>query len=295
MKATTQLRKLLEKGRKGKILVAPGAHDALSARLVEAAGFPAVYLTGYGAAASLLGQPDVGLLTLSEMAYQARRFAEAVNIPVIADGDTGFGNVVNVQRAVREYEAAGVAAIQLEDQVAPKKCGHMLGREVVPAEEMVGKIQAAVAARRDKDFVILARTDARTNHGIEEAIRRGKLYEKAGADVLFIESPESEKEMKMITGSFQVPVLANMLEKGRTPLKSVSELQQIGYDLVIFCVASTYISAKAVMDYLQELKKTGTTEHLIESKMLPFPDFNRFIGLDEIRAIEEKYGGAGRK
>jgi carboxyvinyl-carboxyphosphonate phosphorylmutase len=291
MKSTTQLRRLLERGEKGEILVAPGAHDALSARLVEAAGFDAVYLTGYGAAASLLGQPDVGLLTMSEMAYQARRFASAVNIPVIADGDTGFGNAVNVQRAVREYEAAGVAAIQLEDQVAPKKCGHMLGREVVPAEEMVGKIQAAVDVRKDKDFVILARTDARTDHGIAEAIRRGKLYEKAGADVLFVESPESEEEMKQITSSFAVPVLANMLEKGRTPLKSVEELQSLGYDLVIFCVASTYICAKAVMDYLQELKKAGTTKHLIEGKMLPFPDFNRFIGLDEIRAIEEKYGG----
>ncbi|MDR3349813.1 MAG: isocitrate lyase/PEP mutase family protein [Acidaminococcales bacterium] len=295
MKATTQLRKLLEKGQRGEILVAPGAHDALSARLVEAAGFNAVYLTGYGAAASLLGQPDVGLLTLSEMAYQARRFAGAVNIPVIADGDTGFGNAVNVQRAVREYEAAGVAAIQLEDQVAPKKCGHMLGREVVPAEEMAGKIQAAADARKDKDFVIVARTDARTDHGIEEAIRRGKLYEKAGADVLFIESPESEEEMKQITDSFDAPVLANMLEKGRTPLKSARELQAIGYAIVIFCVASTYVCAKAVMDYLQELKKAGTTERLIESKMLPFPEFNRFIGLDGIRAIEEKYGGAKSK
>jgi carboxyvinyl-carboxyphosphonate phosphorylmutase len=291
VKATTQLRQLLEKSKKGEILVAPGAHDALSARLVEAAGFNAVYMTGYGASASLLGRPDVGLLTLSEMANQAHRFASAVSIPVIADGDTGFGNAINVQRAVREYEAAGVAAIQLEDQVAPKKCGHMLGREIISAEEMVGKIQAAVEARQDPDFVILARTDARTNHGIEEAIRRGKMYEEAGADVLFIESPENEEEMKRITSSFHVPVLANMLEKGRTPLKSTQELQEIGYNLVIFCVASTYVSAKAVMDYLQELKKTGTTRHLIDGKMMPFPDFNSFIGLDEIREVERKYAG----
>ncbi|MEN6412303.1 MAG: isocitrate lyase/PEP mutase family protein [Veillonellales bacterium] len=291
MKSTTQLRHLLEKSNKGEILVAPGAHDALSARLVEAAGFNAVYMTGYGASASLLGKPDVGLLTLSEMANQAHRFASTVSVPVIADGDTGYGNAVNVQRSVREYEAAGAAAIQLEDQVAPKKCGHMLGREIIAAEEMVGKIQAAVEARKDKDFVILARTDARTNYGIEEAIRRGKLYQEAGADVLFIESPENVDEMKRITSSFQVPVLANMLERGRTPLLTTQELQAIGYNLVIFCVASTYVTAKAVFDYLLHLKKEGTTKDLIQDSMMPFPDFNKFIGLDEIRLIEKKYAG----
>ncbi|MEN6564842.1 MAG: isocitrate lyase/PEP mutase family protein [Veillonellales bacterium] len=291
MKSTTQLRHLLEKSNNGEILVAPGAHDALSAKLVEAAGFNAVYMTGYGASASLLGKPDVGLLTLSEMANQAHRFASAVSVPVIADGDTGYGNAVNVQRSVREYEAAGAAAIQLEDQVAPKKCGHMLGREIIAAEEMVGKIQAAVEARKDKDFVILARTDARTNYGIEEAIRRGKLYQEAGADVLFIESPENVDEMKRITSSFQVPVLANMLERGRTPLLTTQELQDIGYNLVIFCVASTYVTAKAVFDYLLHLKKEGTTKELIQDSMMPFPDFNKFIGLDEIRLIEKKYAG----
>lgn len=292
MKATTQLRRLLEKSAK-EILVAPGAYDALSARLIEVSGFNAVYLTGYGASASLLGKPDVELLTLTEMANQAHRFASAVDIPVIADGDTGYGNAVNVQRAVQEYEAAGAAAIQLEDQVAPKKCGHMLGREIISAEEMVGKIRAAVEARKDKDFVILARTDARTNFGIDEAIRRGKLYQDAGADVLFIESPENIDEMKQITSSFNVPVLANMLEKGRTPLLTTQELQDIGYNLVIFCVASTYIAAKAVLDYLCHLKKTGTTKDLIETAMMPFPDFNKFIGLDEIRLIEKKYAGRG--
>ncbi|MFY9416847.1 MAG: isocitrate lyase/PEP mutase family protein, partial [bacterium] len=171
MKKTTMLRKLLASK---EILVAPGAHDVMTAKIIEQAGFNAVYMTGYGASATILGRPDVGLLTLTEMATQARNIANAVNIPVIADADTGYGNVVNVMRTVREYEKAGVACIQLEDQVAPKRCGHMLGRDVIPMEEMVAKIRAAVEARQDPDLMIMARTDARTNYGIEEAIRRGK-------------------------------------------------------------------------------------------------------------------------
>ena len=167
------------------ILVMPGAYDALSAKLVEASGFPVAYMTGYGQSASKLGAPDVGLMTMSEMAERAKDMCAAVSIPVICDGDTGFGNVVNLVRTVREYERAGAAAIQIEDQRMPKKCGHMLGRQVVDAQEMVNKIQAACAARHDPDFLIIARTDARTNHGVEEAIRRAKLYEQAGADIIF--------------------------------------------------------------------------------------------------------------
>ena len=189
------------------IIVAPGAHDVLTAKIIQQVGFKAVYFTGYGQAASHLGSPDVGLLTMTEMVARVRNFVTAVDIPVIADGDTGFGNVINVMRTVCEYEAAGAAAIQIEDQVAPKKCGHMAGRQVVPVEEMVGKIKAAVAARQDPDFVIIARTDSRTSKGIDEAISRGKAYEAAGADVLFIESPESVAEMKLVTNSFTVPVL----------------------------------------------------------------------------------------
>ena len=249
MKKTTRLRELLAQPQ---ILVAPGAHDALSAKIVAKAGFDAVYFTGYGQAASHLGGPDVGLMTMTEMVMRARNFAAAVDVPVIADGDTGFGNVINVMRTVQEYEAAGVAAIQLEDQVAPKKCGHMTGRQVVPLEEMVGKIKAAVAARKDPDFVIIARTDARTNLGIEEALRRGKAFAEAGADVLFIESPESLEEMKLITSSFDIPVLANMVEGGRTPLMTAHELQELGYGLVIFPTSSTYITAQAVTRVMQE-------------------------------------------
>lgn len=183
---TTRLRQLLQQQ---EILVAPGAHDVLTAKIIEKVGFEAVYFTGYGQAASHLGTPDIGLLTMTEMVARVRNFVCALDIPVIADGDTGFGNAVNVMRTVREYEAAGAAAIQLEDQVAPKKCGHMTGRQVVSVEEMAGKIKAAVAARQDPDMVIIARTDARTALGIEEAVSRGKAYEAAGADVLFIESP----------------------------------------------------------------------------------------------------------
>lgn len=280
-----QLRELLAAK---EILVAPGAHDALTAKIIEMTGFKAVYMTGYGQAASHLGTPDVGLLTMSEMLARANNFASAVNVPVIADGDTGFGNAINVMRTVRQYEMAGVAAIQLEDQVAPKKCGHMTGRQVIPMEEMVGKIKAAVEARQNPDFVIIARTDARTVHGIEEAIRRGKAYEEAGADVIFIESPESEEEMKLITSSFNVPVLANMVEGGRTPLLSDKELEDLGYNLVIFPTASTYMTAQAMKNLMVELKDKGTTKDMVD-QMIPFPEFNKLIGLSEIRDLEAKF------
>lgn len=270
------------------ILVAPGAHDVLTAKIIEKAGFQAVYMTGYGQAASHLGTADVGLMTMSEMLTRANNFASAVNIPVIADGDTGFGNAINVMRTVRQYEMAGVAAIQLEDQVAPKKCGHMTGRQVIPVDEMVGKIRAAVEARQNPDFVIIARTDARTIHGIDEAIHRAKAYEEAGADIIFVESPESVEEMKRITSGFNVPVLANMVEGGRTPLLSARELEDLGYDLVIFPTASTYMAAQAMKNLMEELMKTGSTENLIPA-MISFPEFNELIGLTEIRELEAKF------
>jgi len=284
-KMTTRLRKLLSSN---EILVAPGAHDPLVAKIIEKEGFEAVYMTGYGTSASILGQPDVGLLTQTEMAYRAANIVEAVNIPVIADADTGYGNAINVQRTVRLYEKAGVACIQLEDQVAPKKCGHMLGREIISQEEMVGKIKAACDARVDEDLMIMARTDARTNYGIDAAIERGKAYEEAGADIIFVESPESVEEMKKITSSFRVPVLANMLEHGRTPLLSAKELETLGYDLVIFCVASTYVIAKAVTKLMRELKRTGTTVGMLDD-MIPFDEFNKLVGLNDIREKERKY------
>jgi len=289
MSATQDLRRLLQDAVGNKnILVLPGCHDVLTARIAEKAGFSAVYMTGYGTSASMLGQPDVGLLSMSEMVLRANHMASAVAVPVIADGDTGYGNAVNVMRTVREYEKAGVAGIQLEDQVLPKKCGHMLGREIVSTAEMVGKIRAAVDARRDASFAIVARTDARTKYGIEEALARAKAYEDAGADVLFVESPESEDEMRRITSSFRTPVLANMIEKGRTPFKSVSELRALGYHIALYCVSSTFVAAKAVHDLMQTLKATGTTAPHWTS-MLTFEEFNELVGLPGIRELEKKY------
>ncbi len=270
-----------------KLLVAPGAHDALTARVIEKAGFGAVYMTGYGQAASHLGCPDVGLLSLSEMVDRARNIADCVEIPVIADADTGFGNAVNVMRTVRLYEGAGVAAMQLEDQVAPKRCGHMLGREVVKKEEMVGKIKAAVDARSG-DMLIIARTDARTVLGIDEALDRGKAYEEAGADIIFIESPENEEEMKRINEVISIPTLANMVEGGRTPLLNNTELESLGFDLVIYPTASTYVTSKAMIDLMENLKATGTTAGMMD-QMVTFSQFNELIGLSTVNSLGDKY------
>lgn len=277
------------------ILVMPGAYDALSAKLIEAAGFPAAYLTGYGASASKLGSPDVGLMSMAEMVERTADMAAAVSIPVACDADTGFGSAVNVIRTVRAYERAGAAAIQLEDQVMPKKCGHMLGREVIPAQEMAEKIHAAAAARVDPDFLIIARTDARTTHGVEEAIRRGRLYEEAGADIIFIESLESVEEMRQVNREIRKPTIANMVEGGRTPFLSAPELQEIGYSLVVYPIAALYTATKAVYDMLVDFKKNGTPA-AYRDRMVDFSQFNEFIGLPAIRRIEAgDLGGVEKK
>ncbi|WP_461240267.1 isocitrate lyase/PEP mutase family protein [Paucilactobacillus sp. N302-9] len=286
-------KKLKARLQESEVLIAPGAYDPLCAKIIEKAGFEAVYMTGYGTSASVLGAPDVGLLTMTEMLERAQNISAAVNIPVIADADTGYGNAVNVMRVVRLYEKAGIAAIQLEDQVAPKKCGHMLGREIISQDEMVGKINAAADARQSENTLIMARTDARTNFGLEEALKRGHAYEKAGADILFIESVESEDEMRQVTSSFGVPVIANMIEHGRTPVKSKSELQDIGYDLAIYPCSSTFVVAKAMTDLMNHLKNQETTLDY-ENNMLTFDEFTNLAGLPEIRADEEKYK-TGRK
>ena len=235
MNGATKIRELFNAG---KFIVAPGAHDMLTAKIIADLGFDAVYMTGYGQSASHLGKPDVGLMTMTEMVARAANMVEATNIPVIADADTGFGNAVNVMRTVREYEKAGVAVIQLEDQVMPKKCGHMVGREVISKEEMLGKIHAAVDTRQG-DMMIMARTDARTVLGIDEAIERGIAYKEAGADIVFIESPESKDEMKLINEKVPALTLANMVEGGRTPMLKNDELKALGYNLVIYPTAST--------------------------------------------------------
>jgi carboxyvinyl-carboxyphosphonate phosphorylmutase len=282
-----QLRRLFqEKG----IVVAPGAHNGVSAKVIEKIGFKAIYATGYGASASVLGKPDIGLMTMSEMVAHMHNLVNATSLPIIADADTGYGNAINVMRTVQEYEQAGVAALQLEDQVMPKKCGHMLGRELISLKEMVGKIEAAVNARKDDDFMIIARTDARTKYGIEEAIRRGRAYEKAGADIIFIESPESLEEMKLINQSIRVPTLANMVENGRTPLLSSSELESMGYKLVIFPVTSVLAEASILFHVFKELHETGTTGNLVNKSILfDFEEFNCFLGAPEMRNLEKRY------
>ena len=282
-----KMRKLFEEK---KLVVAPGCHDALTAKIISYLGFDAVYMTGYGQSASHLGQPDVGLMTMSEMVMRASNTVEAAgNALVVADADTGFGNAVNVQRTIREYEKAGVAVIQLEDQVMPKKCGHMTGRQVVPMEEMVGKVKAAVDARQG-DMMIMARTDARTVHGIDVALERAHAYKEAGADIIFVESPESEEEMRRINSELPgVLTLANMVEGGRTPMFTYDKLSEFGYNLVIYPTASVYVTTKAMVDLWEGLKRDKTTETMIDN-MIDFPKFNEIMGLPEIRAIEANYG-----
>jgi 2,3-dimethylmalate lyase len=273
----------------GEMVLAPGCYDALGARLVEEAGFPAAYMTGFGSAASLLGRPDIGLMTLSEMVDNARRIAQAVEIPVIADADTGYGNAINVIRTVREYESAGVAGIHLEDQVMPKKCGHLEGKEVVPAAEMVAKVSAAVAARRSPEFLIIARTDARAVEGLEAALARGRLYREAGADALFIEAPQSTEEIEAVARRFpDVPLLFNYAEGGKTPAVSYEFLRELGFRLVIFPLSVLLAATAAMRSVLAQIKADGTPINLVSS-MLPFHDFLEVVGLPEIRELEERF------
>ena len=285
---TTRLRELLvQRG----LLVAPGAYDALSARLIAQAGFPAVYMTGFGTAASVLGQPDVGLLTMSEMVSRAAALAAVVgDRPLIADADTGYGNPINVRRTVREYEQAGVAAIHIEDQVWPKKCGHMEGKQVISVDEMVQKIRAAVDARQDPDFVIIARTDANAVYGLEDALRRGRAYREAGADVIFIEAPRSIEELRAIARAFpDVPLLYNWAESGKTPLLPLEEIHALGFKLVIFPVSMLFAATQALLDLLEALKQ-GQTSLAFAERMVTFSQFTDQIGLPDIQALERRYG-----
>jgi 2,3-dimethylmalate lyase len=273
----------------GEMVLAPGCYDALGARLVEEAGFSAAYMTGFGSAASRLGRPDVGLMTLPEMVDNARRIAQAVDIPVIADADTGYGNSINVIRTVREYEAAGVSAIHLEDQVMPKKCGHMEGKHVVPAAEMAAKVAAAVAARRSPEFLIIARTDARAVEGLDGALMRARMYRDAGADVLFVEAPQSEAEIEAVARAFpDVPLLFNYAEGGKTPAVTHAFLRELGFKLVIFPLTILLTATAAIRSALARVKADGTPIELVPS-LLPFGDFLDFIGLAEIRELEQRF------
>jgi carboxyvinyl-carboxyphosphonate phosphorylmutase len=285
MRRTTRLKELVLAP---EILVMPGAHDSLVARIIERMGFQALTLGGYPATANLLGKPDVSLLSLTEMVEYTRRICGAVDIPVFTDGDTGYGNVTNVYRTVREMERAGAAGMFIEDQVFPKRCGHMEGKQVIPAEEMVAKIKAALDARTDPDFILMARTDALAVHGMEEAIRRGNLYRETGADLIFIEAPQTIEEMKRINREINAPTLANNVEGGKSPLLTGKELESIGYNVAVFPISSTYCIAKAVTDLMKELKEKGTTESFLD-RMITFTSFNELVGLPDIRKKEEGY------
>jgi carboxyvinyl-carboxyphosphonate phosphorylmutase len=281
-----RLRALLDSGQ---TIVAPGAFDPLSARLVEEAGFPAVYMTGFGTSAALIGRPDVGLLTMTEMAGNAGRIAACVDVPVIADADTGYGNPLNVIRTVGAYEAAGVAGIHIEDQVAPKKCGHMEGKLVIPAEEMVQKVRAAVEARTQPDFVIIARTDARAPEGLERALQRGRMYRAAGADALFIEALTSEAEAREAIEAFPgVPLLFNWAEGGKTPPISLERVKELGYRIVIFPIAALLAATGAMRRILREIAQAGTPAAAM-SELPTFAEFVDFIGLPQVREAEQRY------
>jgi 2-methylisocitrate lyase-like PEP mutase family enzyme len=281
-----RLRALLESGQ---TIVAPGAFDPLSARLVEDAGFPAVYMTGFGTSAALIGRPDVGLLTMTEMAGNAGRIAAAVDIPVIADADTGYGNPLNVIRTVGAYEAAGVAGIHIEDQVAPKKCGHLEGKLVIPAEEMAQKVRAAAEARARPEFVIIARTDARAVEGLERSLQRARMYREAGADVLFIEALTSEAEAEEAARAFPgVPLLFNWAEGGKTPPISLDRLRELGYRIVIFPIATLLAATGAMRRILQEISRAGTPAAALR-ELPTFAEFVDFIGLPQVREAERRY------
>lgn len=285
MKKTTLFRKLmLDK----EIFVIPGCHDALSAKIVELVGFKAVTMGGYAASAASLAKPDVSLLTLTEYVNIARNIVQAVDLPLFVDGDTGHGNVTNVGRTVRVFENAGVAALFIEDQIFPKRCGHMEGKQIIPTAEMVAKVKAAVDARVDEDLVIMARTDAIAVYGIDDAIERANLYREAGADLIFVEAPRSVEEMRRINKDVDAPTLAIQLEGGKTPLLTTKDLQEIGFNIVVYPNATVYATAWALKGLWETLKKEGTTRSFTD-RMIGFDDFNTLVGLDKIRELESFY------
>lgn len=284
MRPTTRFRRLIEAP---EILVLPGIQDALTAKIAASAGFAAVTCGGYAATASLLGEPDTSQLGLIEMAEHYARIVDAVDVPVFADGDTGFGNVTNVRRTIRAYERAGVAGLFIEDQLFPKRCGHMAGKAVISPEEMVGKVKAAVDARVDADLVIMARTDALAINGIDDALERGRLYREAGADMVFVEAPRDVAQMHRICREIDAPVMANNIEGGLTPLLPAAELQAIGYAMVAFPVSTTYAVTAIIERLMQTLHATGTTKSMA-GEMLDFEAFNARVGLPELRRAEER-------
>jgi len=270
------------------LVVAPGVFDMVSLRLADSFGFDALYMTGYGTVASHMGLPDAGLATYSDMVGRVTAMAGMARAPLIADADTGYGGLLNMRHTIRGYEAAGAAAIQLEDQEFPKKCGHTPGRRVIPMEDMVRKIRVAVDARTDPNFLIIARTDARTSLGLDEALRRAEAYAQAGADILFVESPESEEEMRRIGRSFDVPLVANMVERGRTPVLTQAELESIGYKLAIFPVTALLAAVQAMTQVYGQFKAQGSSAGG-STALYDFGDLTKLMGFEDVWAFEKRY------
>lgn len=288
MRNTTRLRELLAAPG---IVAAPGAYDCLSATVIERAGFPVVYMTGAGTSISRTGYPDIGLTTMSEMVANAAAIARTVSVPVIADADTGYGDVLQVQRTVREYERAGVAGIHVEDQESPKRCGHLDDKRVVPTEDMVRKLHAALDAREDDDFTIIARCDALAVTGWDDALRRCEAYVEAGADVLFLEALQTREQAAYVTGRFDVPVLYNFVETGKSPLLPVSELEELGFKLVIFPISAMLAALRTMTDLMRELRETGTTAHLVADRMVSIQECFDTVGLSDMLALDATYAG----
>jgi 2-methylisocitrate lyase-like PEP mutase family enzyme len=290
MDKAKELRKLLAEP---ELLILPGVYDALTAKTAAAAGFKALVVGGYSIAASRLGEPDVGYLAMPEMAAAIKTVDDATALPLIADGDTGYGNALSARRTVREYEKAGAAAIILEDQVWPKRCGHMQGKEVIDPAEHAQKIRAAVDARQNSHTLIVARTDARAVNGLADAIERGRRYLAAGAEALFVEAPQDEKELAAVAAAFPGTILvANMVEGGRTPILTAAQLQNLGYKIVFWPCTALYAVVRCLTEIYAGLKQDGTTQASWD-KMLTFAEFNRFIGIDRYRELERQYKNNG--
>lgn len=292
MKTPEQKRKdFKEKLASGKIMITPSVYDALSAKIAQEAGITCLVMGGYAVAASRLAKPDIGWLSLTEMARALKEIADATDLPLIGDGDTGYGNAMNVIRTVQEFERTGASCMFLEDQAWPKRCGHMDGKQVIDAAEHAQKIRAACDARVDKNFLIMARTDSRAIYGLDDAIERGKMYADAGAELLFIEAVRDRSEIEKVARAFEgsgTYIVANMIEGGKTPIIPAAELEQMGYSIVFWPCTLPYLISKVLYDAFSALQKDGTTA-AIADQMIDFPRFNHFIGLDDYKELEKKY------
>ena len=271
-----------------KPLVIPGVYDAIGAKIAQKVGFEAMFQTGYGTSATLFGMPDYGFIGATETIENARRICRAVSVPVIVDSDTGYGNALSVWKLVNELQAAGAAGIFLEDQRWPKRCGHMAGKEVIEKEEYAEKLQAAVDAKKSKDFIIVARTDARATKGLDEAIERAKYYKKIGADAVFVEAPKSIDEMRKIGKEIKAPLVANMIEGGATPILSAKQLHRMGFKIILYPLSVLYANTYASLAILRELKKSGTTSKLGKN-VVRFDEFNDIVELSKFRNLENRY------